>query len=196
MPAVFLKGKQVTEITLYFETDGLPVTRDCKDPSIPNVLAVVLNGKTYYVKQEDGYNVPEHITAINGITDKDISTGHNIRDIAEIIRSYTKGNVTVYSFYTGFQQTMLGSILYKDASVNNPYVPLWHDSPYAPYEDYSERYLSPRLTWIDLFFANSKFINNKSLREFVATLEGNQREQITQVKKILKQHKNLKCANI
>jgi hypothetical protein len=188
------------EVTLYFETDGLPITRDCKDPSTPNVLAVVLNGKTYYVKQQEGYSIPEHITAINGITDKDILDGYSIKDIAAMIRNQTKKEahkeVIVYSFYTGFQQTMLESILYKDACINNPYVPVCHDSPYAPYEDYSKGHIIPHLTWIDLFFVNSKFIKNKSLRDFVATLEGNQHQQIIQVKNILKQCKDLQCAMI
>jgi hypothetical protein len=101
---------------LYFETDGLLKTHNYKDPSTPNVLAVVIDDKTHYIKQAEGYTVPAHITAINGITDEKLAKGYTIKEITDILNDGSEGFST-YTINKDFQDTMLASLYFK---VNRP----------------------------------------------------------------------------
>jgi hypothetical protein len=97
---------------LYFETDGLLKTHNYKDPSTPNVLAVVIDDKTHYIKQAKGYTVPAHITAINGITDEKLAKGYTIKEITDILCDGSEGFST-YTINKDFQDTMLASLYFK-----------------------------------------------------------------------------------
>jgi|694.fasta_scaffold00993_33 hypothetical protein len=101
---------------LYFETDGLLKTHNYKDPSTPNVLAVVIDDNTHYIKQAEGYTVPAHITAINGITDEKLAKGYTIKEITDILNDGSEGFST-YTINKDFQDTMLASLYFK---VNRP----------------------------------------------------------------------------
>lgn len=98
---------------LYFETDGLLKTHNYKDPSTPNVLAVVIDDKTHYIKQAEGYTVPKHITDINGITDEKLANGYTIKEVLNIIDDVGVEGFTTYTFNKDFQETLLSSLYFK-----------------------------------------------------------------------------------
>ena len=98
---------------LYVETDGLLKTHNYKDPSTPNVLAVVIDDKTHYIKQAEGYTVPKHITDINGITDEKLANGYTIKEVLNIIDDVGVEGFTTYTFNKDFQETMLSSLYFK-----------------------------------------------------------------------------------
>lgn len=99
---------------LYFETDGLLKTHNYKDPSTPNVLAVVIDDKTHYIKQAEGYTVPKHITDINGITDEKLANGYTIKEAAAtLMREIVKSTFTAHTFNKDFQDTIMSNIFFK-----------------------------------------------------------------------------------
>ena len=76
----------------------------------------MIDDKTHYIKQAEGYTVPAHITAINGITDEKLAKGYTIKEITDILNDGSEGFST-YTINKDFQDTMLASLYFK---VNRP----------------------------------------------------------------------------
>jgi hypothetical protein len=173
---------------LYFETDGLLKTYNYTDPSTPNVLAVVIDDKTHYIKQAKGYTVPKHITDINGITDEKLANGYTIKEIVNIL--YKVVGEKIYTFSIAFQETLFASLFHKDQEAE-PY--FFVDSPYDPGDDVKK---IPKPGFIDLLelardhvaipnaSGNFKY---PSFKECVAkfNLEGSKSEMLKKLKDIL-----------